>query len=87
MKTTNGAARPKNLDGYTYLLSTPTVFAMDLVGKNLQMNGIDALWFYPDAVDDHNDIPSLYVKDGQHEKAKSILVSLDLLDFAVPNDK
>lgn len=87
IKKTNGAAHPKNLEGYAFLLSTPTVFAMDLVGKNLQMNGIDALWFYPESIDNINEMPSLYVKSGQQEHANSILASLDLLDFAIPNDK
>ncbi len=87
IKTRNGVSHPKNLEGYAFLLSTPTVFAMDLIGKNLQMNGIDALWFYPELMDDHNEIPSLYVKSGQQEHANSILASIDLLDFVLPNDK
>lgn len=78
---TNGITHPKNLDGYIQLLTTPTIFEMDLIGKNLQMNGIDAIWFYPDALELPSEISSLFVKSDQKEKALSILASLDLTDF------
>ncbi len=81
IKTTNGVSYSKNLDGYVFLLSTPTMFEMDLIGKNLHMNGVDALWFYPDTIDVPNELPSLFVKTEQKENALSILASLDLLDF------
>lgn len=54
---------------------------MDLVGKNLKMNGIEAVWFYPDPVDHPEEIPELFVPVGQQEQARSVLASLDLADF------
>ncbi len=73
--------------GFVHLLSTPTIFAMDLIGKNLQMNGIDAQWNYPDPIDAEHEPVILFVKIEQQEQALSILISLDLLDFIIPNVK
>jgi len=83
----NGALHSKNLDGYTHMLSTPTIFAMDLVGKNLQMNGVDAVWFYSDPIEGMDELSSLYVKTEQKENALSILTSLDLTDFTTSHGK
>ena len=73
--------------GFVHLLYTPTIFAMDLIGKNLQMNGIDAQWNYPDPIDAEHEPAILFVKIEQQEQALSILISLDLLDFIIPNVK
>jgi hypothetical protein len=73
--------------GFVHLLSTSTIFAMDLIGKNLQLNGIEAQWNYPDAVDTDTEPAILFVKIEQQEQALSILASLDLLDFTIHNDK
>ncbi len=73
--------------GFVHLLSTSTIFAMDLIGKNLQMNGIDAQWNYPDPIDAEHEPVILFVKIEQQEQALSILISLDLLDFIIPNVK
>ncbi|MFA6456442.1 MAG: hypothetical protein WCW40_06420 [Bacteroidota bacterium] len=80
-KLTDSQSYPKQLDGYLRLLTTPTMFDMDLVGKNLRMNGVDALWFYPDPVDQSEELPVLFVPVGQKEQAHSVLASLDLTDF------
>lgn len=84
-KTTNGVSHPKNLDGYVQLLSSPTIFEMDLVGKNLQMNGIDALWFYPENIEHQDELPLLFVRTEQKENALNILTSLDIIDFTTLN--
>ena len=81
LKMTNTVSQPKSVEGYIQLLSTPTIFEMDLVGKNLQMNGIDVVLFYPDVIDHPDEISALLVKSDQKEKALSILASLDLTDF------
>lgn len=68
-------------EGYLPLLSSANYFEMDLVGKNLQMNGIDALWSYPDLTEQPAERPSLYVHSGQHKQAQAVITSLDLTDF------
>ncbi len=73
--------------GFVHLLYTPTIFAMDLIGKNLQMNGIDAQWNYPDPIDAEHEPAILFVKIGQQEQALLILTSLDLLDFTIHHGK
>lgn len=80
-------SHPANPEGYTQILSTPTIFAMDLVGKNLQMNGIDAVWFYPDPIEDGEGKSMLFVKTDQQENARSVLDSLDITDFTSLNGK
>jgi len=78
---------PKIPDGFVHLLSTSTIFAMDLIGKNLNMNGVDALWTYSDMIDAEHELSILFVKVEQQENALSILTSLDLLDFTIHHDK
>ncbi len=78
---------PDNPPGFVYLLSTPTIFDMDMIGKNLQMNGIDVQWNYADVIDAENERSTMFVKKEQHEQALSILTSLDLLDFTTQNGK
>jgi hypothetical protein len=68
-------------EGFLLFLFTSTFFAMDLVGKNLQMNGVDAVWFYPDLNELPEDRPSLYVRADQKEQALTVISSLDLTDF------
>jgi hypothetical protein len=77
-RSTGTAAVP---DGYLLLLTTPDMFSMDLVGKNLQMNGIHTVWSVPDPVDMPGVPCSLFVRTEQKEQALSILTSLDLIDF------
>ncbi len=77
-RNTETAAVP---DGYLLLLTTPDMFSMDLVGKNLQMNGIDAVCSSPDPIDMPGGPSSLFVKKEQKDQALSILTSLDLIDF------
>jgi hypothetical protein len=72
---------------YIFLLSTSTIFAMDLIGKNLQLNGIDAQWNYPDVIDAETEPTKLFVKIEQQEQALSILTSLDIMDFTTHHDK
>ena len=83
----NGVAQPYSSEGFSKLLSAQSIFAMDLIGKNLQLNGIDVQLTFPDPIENSNEMPSLMVKNGQTEKALSILTSLDLLDFTSLNDK
>jgi hypothetical protein len=73
--------------GFVHLLSTPTIFAMDLIRKNLQLNDIETQWNYPDVINAENESAILFVKLEQHEQALSILTSLDLLDFTIQNGK
>ncbi len=73
--------------GFIYLLSTPTIFAMDLIGKNLQMNGIEIQWNYPDIINAENEPAILFVKLEQQAQTLSILASLDLLDFTINHGK
>ncbi len=73
--------------GFVRLLSTSTIFAMDLIGKNLQLNGIEAQWNYPDSIETEYESATLFVKIEQQEQALSILTSLDLLDFTTYNVK
>jgi len=73
--------------GFIHFLSTPTIFAMDLVRKNLQMNGIETQVKYPDEIDAVHEHALLYVKMEQQEQALSILTSLDLLDFTIHHVK
>lgn len=90
LNTTEGIFKesdPENPNGFVFLLSTSTIFAMDLIGKNLQMNGIDAQWNYADVSDTEHEPSRLFVKMGQHEQALSILTSLDLLDFTIHHGK
>jgi hypothetical protein len=68
-------------EGYLPLLSSTNYFEMDLVGKNLQMNGIDAVWSYPDLTEQPAERPSLFVRSGQQEQAQAVISSLDLTDF------
>lgn len=68
-------------DGYAVLLATGTFPAMDLVGKNLTMNGIDAVWTFPDLHEQPDARPLLFVRHGQQEQALAILANLDLTDF------
>ncbi len=73
--------------GFVHLLSASTIFAMDLIVKNLQMNGIDVQWNFPDEMDAENEPITLFVKMEQQERALSILTSLDLLDFTIHHGK
>jgi len=73
--------------GFIHLLSTPTIFSMDLIGKNLQMNNIETQVKYSNEIDAENEPSLLYVKMEQQEQALSILTSLDLLDFTMRHDK
>lgn len=79
------SSSPQAPEGYIQLLSTANIFGMDLVGKNLQMNGIDALWFYPDPVELPDGYSTLFVKAEQKEQAAAMLASLDLNDFTLNN--
>lgn len=72
---------------YIELLTTSTIFAMDLIGKNLQMNGVDTYWNYSDETSEQKKPSKLFVKPDQQEQALSILTSLDLLDFISHNGK
>lgn len=67
--------------GYILLVTTPDIFSMDLVSKNLRMNSIDAVWSVPDPVDHPEELPTLFVKAEQQEQAFALLASLDLIDF------
>lgn len=73
--------------GYVPLLFTATYFDMDLVGRNLQMNGVDAVWHYPDLNELPADHPSLYVRADHREHAMSVISSLDLTDFILYHGK
>ncbi|MFZ4620270.1 MAG: hypothetical protein ACOYNS_06915 [Bacteroidota bacterium] len=74
-------------EGYVHLVSTANIFDMDLVAKNLQMNGIDAVWSNPDPVEQPEDPSLLFVKAEQKEQAVAVLTSLDLNDFTIPNGR
>ncbi len=80
-------ARLDNPPGFVYLLSTPTIFDMDMIGKNLQMNGIDVQWIYADTIDAEQVRSTMFVKKEQREQAQSIITSLDLLDFTITHGK
>jgi hypothetical protein len=82
----NGTEGPSSVpEGYVLLVTTPDIFSMDLVGKNLRMNSIEALWSAPDPVDHPSEQPSLFVKAEQKEQAMAVLTSLDLIDFTTLN--
>ncbi len=83
--STTGSSSQHAPDGYILLLSTPNIFGMDLVAKNLQMNGIDAVCFYPDPVELRDGASTLFVKAEQKEQASVMLASLDLIDFTITN--
>ncbi|NUN71157.1 MAG: hypothetical protein HUU02_15760 [Bacteroidetes bacterium] len=71
-------------EGYRAFCTCPTYFALDLIGTNLSMNGIDAVWHYPDLFDpavQPTEQPSLFVRQEQSERASELLASLDLIDF------
>jgi len=71
-------------EGYRFFCSCPSYFAMDLVGTNLTMNGIEAVWNYPEQFDHSEqaaELPSLYVRADQAARAGEVLASLDLTDF------
>lgn len=80
-------SHPDTPIGFVYLLSTATLFSMDLIGKNLQLNGIDVQWNYADGSEAENGPSTLYVKKEYHEQALSILTTLDLLDFTTHHGK
>ncbi|MCK9408737.1 MAG: hypothetical protein WCX28_10315 [Bacteriovoracaceae bacterium] len=73
--------------GYLPLLSTATYFEMDLVGKNLHMNGIDAVWYYPDLNEQPTERPSLFVRSEHKDHACAVIDSLDLTDFITYHGK
>lgn len=72
---------------YVPLLSTNTIFELDLVGENLRMNGIDLLINYPDMIEQSNERPTVFVRAGQKEQALSVLTSLELMDFIIDGDE
>lgn len=78
----NTADPQRNIpQGFERFLSTESFFAMDLVGKNLQMNGVDAHWTYPDLTEEPASVPELYIRTEQKEQALTVIASLDLSDF------
>ncbi len=83
----NDTSHPESPSGFLYCLSTSTIFEMDLIGKNLQMNGFEVYWNYADIIDTENSTSTLFVKKEQLEQVFSILTSLDLLDFTIHNGK
>jgi hypothetical protein len=84
----NGSTADNTIpEGYLPLLFTATYFDMDLVGRNLQMNGVDAVWHYPDLNELPADRPSLYVRADHMEHAVSVISSLDLTDFIIYHGK
>lgn len=74
-------------NGFIFLVSTPTIFELDLIGKNLQMNGIENILKYPDADETTVETPAVFVKAEQKENALSLISSLDLTDFTLTNGK
>jgi hypothetical protein len=74
-------------EGYIELLTASTIFSMDLIGKNLAMNSIDAYWEYSDITNEMDEPSKLFVKPEQQEQALSILTSLDLMDFTSHHGK
>lgn len=77
----NSAGTAQAPEGYILLLNTTNIFSMDLVGKNLKMNGIDAMWSFPDPVEFPEGDSALFVKAEQKDQALDVLTSLDLIDF------
>lgn len=68
-------------DGFVELWRVPHLFAMDLIAKNLQMNGISVRCASADASDDTTVEPRVFVHPSQLEQARTLLSTLDLLDF------
>jgi hypothetical protein len=71
-------------EGFRLLCTCPSYFALDLVGKNITMNGVDAVWHYPDLspfTEQPAELPSLYVRAEQADQANAVIASLDLTDF------
>ncbi len=62
------------------LLTSSTIFEMELLVRNLHANGIEPLWF--DSKKYNSSVPlKMFIKKGQTEKAMELLKKLDLLDF------
>lgn len=71
-------------EGFQLLCTCPSYFALDLIGTNLTMNGVDAVWHYPDLSllsEQPAEQPSLYVRAEQADQANAVIASLDLTDF------
>lgn len=64
------------------LVTTATIFEMELIAENLRANGVDVHWF---DVGQHStpDGVKLFVKRASAESATTILKTLDLIDFTV----
>lgn len=65
---------------HTLFCESQNIFEMELIAKNLESNGIPNRWF--DRRQYRNGgRPVLFVPDGSAEHARSVLHSLDLMDF------
>ncbi len=68
-------------EGFVPLLTVPHIFALDLIGKNLQLNGITIRSTATDASDETTEPPHIFVPRAQEEQARRLLSTLDLMDF------
>jgi hypothetical protein len=75
---------PKIGADYDVLLLSPTIFELELIAKNLEANGISVYSSNPQKFG-VNQLPMLYVKKDQKQKAADIVADLDLTDFSLPN--
>lgn len=72
-------------ESYALFGYAATMAEMDVVVKNLQINGVDAIAFYFPSFRTQTMNPTLYVKKEMLARAKEILSSLDLNDFLLPS--
>lgn len=74
------SSHPTLFENYTILCEAKNIFAMELIARNLEANGVLNQWF--DRQRYHKgSLPVLFVLNGEVEKAHSVIHSLDLADF------
>lgn len=68
-------------EGYVFLGSASTIFELDVVSKNLQLNGFEIKSYYPDLFNQQEEHPSLFVRRDKKAEAEALLNVLELHDF------
>ncbi|MEW5798015.1 MAG: B-box zinc finger protein [Bacteroidota bacterium] len=81
----NDASHQTIFERYTTLCESQSMFEAELIAKNLEANGISVQWFERSRYR-KDFLPALYVLTGSVENAMTILQSLDLLDFIIPEN-
>ncbi len=76
-----------SLEGYTLLSTSRSLFELDLLVKNLSMNGISVRRRDPDPTEPSDSLPALLVRTGQVEQALALIASMELTDFMEQHDQ